>query len=186
MLFSVSLIAGSFSSDHLQVPGEIYEGWGGNKNIVCLLDSVSLYLGTFSLCYSCICSWDCPSYVAKGSVPWQAVLLCACIWHYYTWGCSACHLLTLWVQFYGGQHFFELPVLQLRTVLSSLSLASARDCLKQGLLVVFFSPVASRVTDKSTEMVTWSISSPQLNTAACCDSNTGTGQAFGVVWMCMI
>lgn len=81
------------------VPGEIYEEWRGNKNIICLLDSLTLCRGRVFPRHSCICSWDCPfSYVAKCSVSWQAVLMmCACIWHSYTWGCSACHLLTLWV-----------------------------------------------------------------------------------------
>lgn len=76
-------------------------------------------------------------------------------------------------------------MLQLRSVLSSLS-GKCHRLFKTGLAGAGFFPVASRVTDKSTEMVTWSISSPQLSTAACCDSNTGAGQAFGVVWMCVI
>lgn len=30
-------------------PGEIYKEWGGNKNIICLLDSLLLRMGTFCL-----------------------------------------------------------------------------------------------------------------------------------------
>lgn len=136
-----------------QAPSEIYEEWGGNKSIVCFLDLVSLPLGMFSLVTAASAPEIVHLLVAKCSVLWEAVLLCACLWHCCTCGCSACHLLTLWVQFHGGQHFFELPVLQLRSVLSSLS-GKCQRLFKTGLAGGGFFPVASKVTDKSTEMVT--------------------------------
>lgn len=169
------------------VPGDIYEEWGGNKDIICILDTWALCMGHVFTHHSCICAWAGPSsYVAKCLVSWQALLLYDCTWFIYTWRCSASSLLALLVQFSGGQRFLELcDVIKQRSwVFPLFSLRPVTEVVQDRACWWCFLPIAPRVTHvkQQDDYVVHQLHSAEDSSLKCC-TNTGIGWAHGTVWM---